>query len=84
MQELISDPVLGSELRKAREAAGLTQEEVAARAKISREYVSHLEREEYSPTVEMLLRVCAALGVPAWKLVRRVEEVASGRNPKQS
>jgi len=66
--------VLGKELRKAREAAGLTQEEVAAKAQITREYVSHLEREEYAPTVEVLLRVCAAMGVPAWRMIRRIEE----------
>ena len=66
--------MLGPELRKAREAAGLTQEQVAARAKISREYVSHLERGEYSPTLDVLLRVCAALGVKAWQVVRKVEE----------
>lgn len=66
--------MLGAELRKSREAAGLTQEQVAARAKISREYVSHLERGEYSPTFDVLLRVCAALDVKAWQIVRKVEE----------
>lgn len=66
--------MLGTELRKAREAAGLTQEQVAARAKVTREYVSHLERGEYSPTVEVLLRIAGALGTKGWKLLKRVEE----------
>jgi transcriptional regulator with XRE-family HTH domain len=65
--------VLGSELRKARLKVGLTQEQLAAKARISREYVSALERDQYSPTVEMLLRLCTALDVPAWVLIRRIE-----------
>jgi len=66
--------MIGDELRKARETAGLTQQEVAAKARITREYVSHLERGAYSPTLEVLLRVCVALGSPAWPMVKRVEE----------
>ena len=49
---------LGNELRKARLAAGLTQEELAFKADISRNYVSLLELGEKSPTVQVLLRIC--------------------------
>lgn len=65
--------MLGDELRKARNKAGLTQEQVAARARISREYVSQLERNRQSPTVDMLLRVCRILGVSAARIIERVE-----------
>lgn len=67
-------PVLGDELRKAREEAGMTQEQVASSAHVTREYVSHLERDEYSPTVDVLLRLAAAMKTQAWKLIRQVEE----------
>jgi len=67
-------PVLGDELRKAREEAGMTQEQVASSAHVTREYVSHLERDEYSPTVDVLLRLAVAMKTQAWKLIRRVEE----------
>jgi putative transcriptional regulator len=66
--------VLGDELRKARLAAGLTQQELAARAKVTREYVSHVERGGYNPTVSVFRRLCAAMNAPAWKVLRRVEE----------
>lgn len=66
--------MLGDELRKARLKAGLTQEQVAARTRISREYVSQLERNRQSPTVDMLLRVCRTLGVSAATIVAKVEE----------
>jgi transcriptional regulator with XRE-family HTH domain len=66
--------VLGEQLRKARQRARLTQEEVAVRSRVTREYVSQLERDESSPTVDVLTRVCAAMGTAAWRLLRRVEE----------
>jgi transcriptional regulator with XRE-family HTH domain len=66
--------MLGDELRKAREAAGLTQEEVAFRAGLHRTYVSLLERDRKSPTLDVLFRLCDAIGVKASELIRRVEE----------
>ena len=65
--------MLGKELRKARLAAGLTQEELAFKADVSRNYVSLLELGEKSPTVHVLLRICKALGVKASKLIARIE-----------
>jgi transcriptional regulator with XRE-family HTH domain len=65
--------VLGDELRKARIAADLTQEELAFKADISRNYVSLLELGEKSPTVQVLQRICKALNVKASTLVARIE-----------
>ena len=65
--------MLGDELRKVRAAAAMSQEEVAARAKVTREYVSHVERGIYTPTVSVLIRLCAAMNTRAWKVLRRVE-----------
>jgi transcriptional regulator with XRE-family HTH domain len=66
--------MLGEELRKAREAAGLTQERLAFRAGFSRPYISQLERDLKSPTMHALFLICDALGVRASELVARVEE----------
>ncbi len=65
--------MLGEEIRKARLRSGLTQEELAFKADISRNYVSLLELNQKSPTVEVLLRICAAMGESAGKLISRVE-----------
>ncbi len=46
--------MLGEELRAARLAANLTQEELADEAGISRNYVSLLELNRKSPTVDVL------------------------------
>lgn len=64
---------LGKELLNARIEAGLTQEELAFKASISRNYVSLMERDEKSPTVKMLLKLCRALGVRASTIVARIE-----------
>lgn len=65
--------MLGAELKKARLKAGHTQEELAIRAELSREYVSHLERDVKSPTVTVLLRLCRAMNASPGKILLRVE-----------
>jgi transcriptional regulator with XRE-family HTH domain len=53
--------VLPTELKKARLAAGLTQEELAAKASVSREYVNYVERGKRQPTVAVFVRLCKAM-----------------------
>lgn len=64
---------LGAELRRARRAADLTQEKLAARAAVDRTYISDIENNKVSPTVSMLFRLCEALGVRASEVLARVE-----------
>jgi transcriptional regulator with XRE-family HTH domain len=68
--------MLGAELRKAREEAGLTQEQLAFRARIDRSYLSELERDKKSPTVAMLLKICRTLDVSASRLIAKIENAA--------
>jgi transcriptional regulator with XRE-family HTH domain len=68
--------MLGEEIRKARLGAGLTQENLAFKAGVSRQYVSLLELNEKSPTVAMLIRLCRAMGASAGKIVARVEKAS--------
>ena len=65
--------MLGEVLRRARKKAKLTQEELSFRAGLHRTYVSMLERDIKSPTLDVLFRLGDALGVRASKLVARVE-----------
>ena len=65
--------VLGAALRKARLSANLTQEELAFRSGLSRNYVSLLELGEKSPTVATLMRLCKPLGVRASALILAIE-----------
>ncbi|MCE5302614.1 MAG: helix-turn-helix domain-containing protein [Planctomycetaceae bacterium] len=75
--------MLGTELRKAREAAELTQEELSFEARLDRTYVSQLENDKKSPTIDVLFRICDALGITASELIVRVEKARpKGRHGK--
>ncbi len=65
--------MLGEELQKARKRAGLTQETLAFEARVDRTYISQLEHDKKSPTLEVLFRISKALGVKASVLIARVE-----------
>lgn len=52
-----------SVVKTAREAVGLTQEELAKEAKLSQGYISQIERGERIPSIKTLLKISAALGV---------------------
>lgn len=54
---------IASEVRRAREDAGLSQRAVARAAELSNSTVAALERGRYDPTTEVLARVGAALGM---------------------
>lgn len=59
-----------SRLLLARQAAKLTQEEVATELKVSRQLVSKWERGLTSPTLPQFTRLCAMYGVsPAYVLL---------------
>jgi transcriptional regulator with XRE-family HTH domain len=58
-------------LRRARRAANLSQEELAHRAEIDRTYISALERAVYSATIDVVDRLAIALGVEACDLLVR-------------
>lgn len=69
--------MLGRVLREKREAAGLTQEQLAFAADVHRTYVSMLERGIKSPTVDVLFRICDALDVQASEVIAEVERLAN-------
>ena len=56
-------------LKKVREGKKMSQEALARRAKISREYVNRLEAGLYDPTVGVLQRLAKALGLSVTELL---------------
>ncbi len=75
--------MLGDELRKAREDADLTQEQLSFAANLDRSYISLLENNRKSPTVDVLFRLCDALGVSASGLLARVEATRKPKGKKK-
>jgi transcriptional regulator with XRE-family HTH domain len=63
-------------IRRLRQERGLTQEELAVRIRINRNYIGMIERQENSPTVAMLERIARALGIEPARLF---DEKAAGR-----
>ncbi|MGO9916329.1 MAG: helix-turn-helix domain-containing protein [Isosphaeraceae bacterium] len=60
-------------MRRLRERAKLTQEQLSFRAGLSRQYISLLELNQKSPTLNTLFLICDALDVSAANVVRRVD-----------
>lgn len=61
--------ILAANLRRHRQAAGLSQEELAHRADIDRTYISALERCVYSASIDVVDRLAKGLGVNASDLL---------------
>jgi len=55
-------------LRRLRQKRGLSQEELADRAGLNRNYVGMIEREENAPTVDALEQLAKALDINAVEL----------------
>jgi transcriptional regulator with XRE-family HTH domain len=54
---------IGSRLRLAREQVGMTLEQVAGAAGLTKGYLSQIERDLSSPSLSALWRLCAVLGI---------------------
>lgn len=66
--------MFGAILKQLREDAGLTQEQLAHRAEVHRTYISLLEREKKSPTLEVLFRLARALDIRPSAFLVKVED----------
>ena len=63
--------VVARNLRRLRNARGLSQEELADRADVNRNYVGMLEREEHAATVDMIEKLAGVMGVDPVEFFRR-------------
>jgi transcriptional regulator with XRE-family HTH domain len=56
--------LLGNRIKHLRKNAGFTQEQMAEKAFMHPKYIGQLERGEINTTVETILRLSRALGIP--------------------
>jgi transcriptional regulator with XRE-family HTH domain len=61
--------IIGQNIRKQRKRLGLTQEQLAATARLSSDYVSRLELGKENPTVDVLARISHACDITMCVLV---------------
>ena len=77
MQEMAIITTVAENIRRARKAAGLSQEELALEADVDRTYISQVERGKRNITVVVLARLAGAMRTTASDLVsdgRRIAE----------
>ena len=65
---------LGAKIKRLRLQCGLTQEELADRCELTKGYISQLENELTSPSIQTLLDVLSALGTTAAEFFAEDEE----------
>ena len=63
--------IVAGNLRTLRHARGISQEELADRANINRNYVGMLEREEHAATIDMLEKLAEVLEVDPVAFLQR-------------
>lgn len=63
--------IVGRNVRKQRQAVGLTQEQLAFAAQIDITYVGGIERGRRNPSVIVLARIAQALGTEPANLLQR-------------
>lgn len=59
----------GKKMQKIRKAKGVSQEELAAKLFMHRNYIGMIERGERNPTIRTLYKVSKALGVNSHELL---------------
>lgn len=65
----------GARIRSIRTSKKLTQEKLAEKVDMNTVYLSNIERGKENPTLHLLIRVAAALGVELWELFDYKHEV---------
>lgn len=56
-------------IKDAREAARLTQKELAEKVEVSREYISAIENGRYNPSLNLLKKIAKALNTTVKDLI---------------
>lgn len=65
-----------NDIRALREAAGLTQAELARRVGVTRQTLIAIEQGKYSPSLELAFQIARAFGTPLDAVFRYPEEEA--------
>jgi transcriptional regulator with XRE-family HTH domain len=65
-----AERIFGEHLRELRASAALSQEALAEKAGLHRNYVGHIERAEKTASLEVLVRLAAALDLSLPELLK--------------
>jgi DNA-binding XRE family transcriptional regulator len=76
-------PALLVHLKRHRTERGLTQEELAERAGVTRQTIISIERGRYSPSIELALRLAHLFGVAVEALFELSEPSRLGKEKRR-
>jgi transcriptional regulator with XRE-family HTH domain len=68
-----AESIFGEHLRELRASAGLSQEALAEKASLHRNYIGHIERGEKTASLEVLVRLAAAFDLSLPELMERFD-----------
>ncbi|MDO4325805.1 MAG: helix-turn-helix domain-containing protein [bacterium] len=73
---------IGAKIRELRILKGLTQEELADRAELSKGFISQLERDLTSPSIQTLMDIlqCLGIGIGEFFSEAQEEQIVFGKN----
>ena len=79
---------IGKRIAELRKSRGMTQASLAEKAEITNNFLSHIERSYSIPSLETLVRICDALGVPrtqsCWGLPQNSLPILPMSSPESS
>lgn len=73
---------IGKRLKDYRKKAGLTQQQVADKANISRSHYASLESDKYNPSLETLTNIANVLNIDTTLLLDKKESALNNRDKK--
>jgi transcriptional regulator with XRE-family HTH domain len=76
LEDIIQPAALafGARVKAQRKVLGLTQTDIYNRTGIGIGYLSSIERGRANPTLDMMIKLSAALGLEIWDLLRPTDE----------
>ena len=86
LEEIIQPAALafGARVKARRKALGLTQTDIYKRTQIGIGYLSSIERGRANPTLDMMIKLSAALGLEIWDLLRPPDDQAEPKDDVKS
>ena len=69
----------GQVLRKHRQAAGWSQEQLGLESEVQRNFISLIETGQNQPTVTTIFKLAGALGIKASRLLSETEKVIAAQ-----
>lgn len=74
-ENLIDYSVVNSNIRKYREKANLTQEQLAEKSHISSKYLSRLENNYYKGRLHIYVQIAVALNISLYDLIGNADDI---------